>query len=208
MPLTSTLQDNFDVDRLATNWPGSFGAVSVTNGRAQITTDTGYTALQSDQVFTFNGSYVFAQMFMPAAGGATTEAFVELVIQSGTGGTDIIFGYNAVTNLLTMANRAGYFDGGAVTLAYNSTTHRWLRMSLTGGNILWDTSPDGITWTNRRTGAASAWATSGTTLYVMIQSHRNDGTNDFAEVDNFNNIPKAAAPRVINRAALVRASTR
>jgi hypothetical protein len=208
MALTETLRDNFDVDRLASLWSFSFGAVSVTNGRAQIPTDTGYAALQSDATYTFNNSYVFAQMFMPAAGGATTEAFAELTIQSGTGGTDIIFGYNAVTNLLTMANRAGYFDGGATTLAYNSTTHRWLKMSITGGNILWDTAPDGLTWTNRRTAAASAWATSGTTLYVMIQSHRNDGTNDFAEVENFNNIPKACFPKIVNTVAMIRASTR
>jgi hypothetical protein len=208
MALTETLQDNFDVDNLAYLWPGSFGSYSVTNGRARIATDTGYSAIQSASTYTFNNSYIFAQLFMPAAGGAATDAFAEMSVQSGTAGTDIIFNFNAVTGNLTMANRSGYFDGGATTLTYSSTTHRWLKISIVGGNILWDTSTDGITWTNRRSTAASAWATSGVTLNVMIQSHRDSGTNDFCEVDNFNNIPKAFPPKVINQAALIRASTR
>ena len=208
MALTETLQDNFDVDRLATLWPESYGGPTVTNGRVQVAVDTNYNGIQTDHTWTFNNSYIFFQAFMPAAGGATVEAFCEALIQSGTGGTDIQFGYNAVTGNLTMANRVGYNDGGAVNITYNATTHRWLRMRISGGNILWDTSTDGITWTNRRSTAASAWATSGTTLYVTIQGHRNNGTNDFFEIDNFNNIPKAELPRVINQAALIRASTR
>jgi hypothetical protein len=208
MPLIETLQDNFDVDRLATLWPSSYGGPAVVNGRVQIATDTNYNGIQSDATYTFNGSFLFVQAFMCAAGGATVEAFVEILIQSGTGGTDIQFGYNAVSGNLTMANRVGYNDGGAVNITYNSTTHRWLKISITGGNILWDTSTDGITWTNRRTTAASAWVTSGTNLYTTLQTHRNNGTNDFCEFDNFNNIPKAFPPKVTNRAALVRASTR
>jgi hypothetical protein len=208
MALFETLQDNFDVDHLATLWPESYGGPAVTNGRVRVTVDTNYNGIQTDHTWTFNNSYIFCQAFMPAAGGATIEAFFEILIQSGTGGTDIQFGYNAVSGNLSMANRVGYNDGTAVNITYDSTAHRWLRMRITGGNILWDTSPDGITWTNRKTAAASAWATSGTTLYATLQGHRNNGTNDFFEVDNFNNIPKADVPRVINRAALLRASTR
>lgn len=208
MPLIEVLQDNFDVDRIATNWVGSFGGVSATNGRGQIPVDTNYNAFQSDQIYTFNGSYVFCQLFMHAVGGATVEAFVEILIQSGTGGTDLMMGYNAVTGNLTMANRTGYFDAGQVVITYNATNHRWWRMRLTGGNVLWDTSLDGLSWTNQKTTAAPAWVTATTTTYVTIQAHRNNGTNDTVEIDNFNNIPKAEAPRVINRAALIRASTR
>lgn len=208
MALIETLQDNFDVDRLATLWPASFGGPTIVDGRVRITTDTNYNGIQSDATFTFNGSYAFVQAFMNAAGGATVEAFTEMLVQSGTGGTDIAFAYNAVTGNLTMANRVGYSDGGAVNITYNATTHRWLRIMITGGNILWDTSTDGISWTNRRTTAASAWTTSGTTLYVTIQTHRNNGTNDYCELDNFNNIPKALSPRVVDRAAMIRASTR
>lgn len=208
MALIESLQDNFDVDRTASLWPGSFGSYSCVNGRMRIQVDTGYNAIQSNQVYTVNGSFVFFQAFMPSLGGATVQAFMECLIQSGTAGTDLVFNYDAFTGNLTMANRAGYFDAASVTLAYSSTNHRWLRIQVTGGNALWDTSPDGITWTNRKTAAAPAWVTSGTTLYVTIQAHRNDGTVDFTEIDNFNNIPKAALPQVINRAALIRASTR
>lgn len=208
MALAETLQDNFDVDNLAANWPGSFGGPSIVNGRCQIQTNTSYNALQSAASYTLNNSYVFVQAFMPAAGGATVEAFAEMSVQSGTAGTDIVFNYNAVTGNLTMSNRVGYFDAGSTTLTYSATAHRWLRMSITGGNILWDTSLDGISWTNRRSVAASSWATSGTALVVMIQTHRSDGTNDYCEFDNFNYIPRMSAPVVVNQAALIRASTR
>lgn len=207
MPLIETIQDDFDTDQIATLWVGSFGTPTIVNGRARIITDTSYRALQSSAAYTFNNSYVFVQAFMPVAGGATTEAFAELSIQSGTAGTDIVFSYNAVTGNLTMSNRTAYFDPGSTTLTYNATNHRWLRLRIVGGNILWDTSLDGLTWTNRRSVAASAWATSGTTLAVMIQSHRSDGTNDFCEFDNFNFAPAFGVAEVIGQTALTRAST-
>jgi D-alanyl-D-alanine dipeptidase len=101
---------------------------------------------------------------------------------------------------------SGFFDPGAVSITYSSTTHRWWRIMLSGGNWVWDTSPDAITWTNQRTSTAPSWATSGTTLSVALASHRDAGTNDFSEFDNFNYIAKTPPPKVINQAALIRAS--
>src|SRR3546814_9814993 len=67
-------------------------------------------------------------MFPPAAGGAATEAWAQLLGTSSTSGTDAIFEVNAVTGLLTMAVRVGFVDGGAVSIAYDSTNHAWLRI--------------------------------------------------------------------------------
>lgn len=45
--------------------------------------------------------------------------------------------------------------------AYNSTAHRWLRLrhETAGNRMLWQTSPDGITWTTQRT--VTSWSTLG-----------------------------------------------
>lgn len=37
----------------------------------------------------------------------------------------------------------------AFSVAYSATTHAWLRIRESGGTTFWDTSTDGITWTNR-----------------------------------------------------------
>src|SRR5690606_32997647 len=55
------------------------------------------------------------------------------------------------------------------------------------GQVLWDTSPDGITWTNRRTITTPAWVTTGIdTVALDMSAHRDVGTADYAEYDNFN----------------------
>src|SRR3546814_20770439 len=96
-------------------------------------------------------------MFPPAAGGAATEAWAQLLGTSSTSGTDAIFEVNAVTGLLTMAVRVGFVDGGAVSIAYDSTNHAWLRIREDSGTLFWDTSADGLVWTNRRSTASPAW---------------------------------------------------
>ena len=102
-----------------------------------------------------------------------------------TAGTDAGISYNAVTGNLTFASRSGFFDAGATTLTYDSTAHRWWRLRVTSGTMFWETSPDGDTWTTRRSATAPAWVTN-TDLSTSLASHRNDGTNNFAEYDNYN----------------------
>jgi hypothetical protein len=73
-------------------------------------------------------------------------------------------------------------------LTYSATDHAWVRIQRTGGNIIWSTSPDGTTWTTRRTLAQPAW-TAGTDLAVLLESYRDSGTNNFALFDNVNVAP-------------------
>ena len=48
---------------------------------------------------------------------------------------------------------ARYTIGGVgttlATLTYSATDHAWLRLREAAGTVFWDTSPDGVTWTNR-----------------------------------------------------------
>ncbi len=185
MALFHTLRDDFTTDQLATLWPDSFGTRSVTGGRLRVGCDTGFSAAQSDNIYELTGSQALVQVFPPAVGGATIEVIAEMFVVSGTGGTDAGFSVNLVTGVLSFLDRVGGSDASPTTVTYSSTTHRWWRLQLTGGNLVWSTSPDGDTWTTRRTSTAPAWS-SGTTLAVNLLCHRNNGTNDFGEFDNFN----------------------
>jgi hypothetical protein len=170
-------------------WPGSYGANTIVNGRARVPCDTDYNAIVSASKYTLENSLVYAQVFPNASGGATIESFTEMFVLSGTAGTDLGFAYNAITNDIGMFDRTGYFDPGSVSITYNASTMRYWRIVSHAGVIYWDTSPDGITWTERRNKpAAPAW-TSQTNLALSLQCHRNNGTNDFAEFDNVNVIP-------------------
>lgn len=185
MALFHTLRDDFATDQLATLWPDSFGGVSVTGGRCRVTCDTGFSAAQSDNVYELTGSKALVQVFPPAAGGGS-NVIAEMFIVSGTGGTDAGFSLSVDTGVLSFLDRVGFSDPSPVTVTYSSTDHRWWRIQRTGGNLVWSTSSDGDTWTTRRTSTAPAWS-AGTTLAVNLLCHRDSGTNDFGEFDNFNN---------------------
>jgi hypothetical protein len=172
-------------------WPSRYGTVSVVNGRARTSCDTGYNAFVSAAKYTLHNSLVYAQVFPAATNGATGEASTEMFVLSGTAGTDLGFYYNAVSGNLSMLDRTGYFDGGGVDIAYNATDHRYWRIVSDAGKIYWDTSGDGITWTERRNKTEPSWA-SEANLALSLQSHRGDGTTNFAEFDNVNVIPVSA----------------
>jgi len=196
--LAEELRDTFTdgvVDPV--KWPSNYntgagGLPTETGGRARVVCDTGFSAFTSDNTYTLADSHTWVQMFPPAAGGAASEAWAQLLITSSTSGTDVIFEVNAVTGLLTMAVRVGFFDAGEVQLAYDPVAHRWLRIGEAAGTLVWSTSADGLTWTSRRTTTSPAWV-SDTDLEIQLITHRDSGTPDFAEFDDFNVIPSTLA---------------
>jgi len=187
----AALADNFNDNTVDTaKWPDSFGTFSETGGRARVACDTGFSGYASAAIYTLEGSAASTQVFPPAAGGATVDAWAQLLVTSATPGTDAVMKVNAATGDLAMELRTGFFDPGAVLLPYDPAAHAWLRVREAGGDLLWDTSPDGVTWTTRRTAAAPTWV-SDTDLQVQLVAHRDSGTDDFAEFDNFNVAPFA-----------------
>lgn len=197
MPLTEELRDTFDDGTVDTvKWPSNYntgagGLPTETGGRARVACDTGFSAFTSDNTYTLADSHAWVETYPPTAGGAATEAWAQLLITSSTSGTDVIFEVNAVTGDLTMAVRTGFFDPGATTLTYDPVAHRWLRISEAGGTLVWSTSPDGLTWTVRRSTTSPAWV-SDTDLEIQLITHRDSGIADFAEFDNFNITPSTA----------------
>lgn len=203
--LISSLADDFNDNVVdAAKWPHSFGAYSEVGGRARVVCDTGFNAYSSAAAYTLAGSSVYLRGYPPAAGGATTEAWAQILIKSSTGGTDLGFELRALTGQLIMFSRTGFFDAGAVAIPYSATDHVWLRVREAGGTTFWETSPDFFTWTVRRSLASPAWVGDANIEFQLI-AHRSDGVNDFAEFDNVNTPPPLGRARAgIGAAALAR----
>lgn len=193
MPLTQELRDTFDDNTVdPVKWPNNYntaGSVPIeTGGRARVDCDTGFSGYASDTVYTLQSSSARCRMFPPAAGGAATEAWSQLLVTSSTAGSDAVIEVNAVTGNLKMANRTGFFDPGALDITYDPVAHAWVRIREGAGTLFFDTSADGITWTNRHSDTAPAWVAD-TDIEMQLVAHRDSGVADFAEFDDFNITP-------------------
>lgn len=193
MPSLSTLIDNFNDNVIGPNWGNSYGGVTETGGRARIPCGLGYAGYQTAYSWTLAGATIYVQLATVPSGVGATEAYCGLLVNSGTDGTRLGFIYSAITGLLRCTNEVGYYDPDAASLTYSGTDHKWLRLREDGTSVYWDTSPDGTTWTNRRTLATPAWVTTGIgTCALDMSAHRDAGAADYAEWDNFNTLSDGA----------------
>lgn len=89
---------------------------------------------------------------------------------------------------------------GSVT--YNATNHKWLRLRHSSGNVYWDTSADGVNWTNQAS-AAVAEVIPLTALRVQFVTGYS-GTESPTTVifDNVNLVPALANPAFSGTGAL------
>lgn len=201
MPSLSTLIDNFNDGTIGPDWGNSYGGVTESGGKAHVPCGTGFAGYQTAYSWTLAGaSFYVAVTTIPAASTAT-EAYTSVFVNApGIGDSEgplyghrIGFVINAVTGLLRCKNDSGYFDAGSVDITYNATDHRFLRLREDGTNVYWDTSPDGTTWTNRRTLATPAWVTSSVDNCALdLSAHRDAGTVDEAQYDLFNTLSDGA----------------
>jgi hypothetical protein len=186
MPDFHELRDDFNTGALDTagRWTQSYGDPDQTAGRARIPCNVGgFAGIRSAGVYTLTGSHIVLRAYPPDANGGVTTAAFSLLILTGTGGTDGGFIIDTAQNAIGLYLREGFADPSPVFLTYSPTGHTWLRFRETGGSLLWETSPDGLAWTVRRTASAPAW-TSDTNLSWLMESTRGDGGNNFAGADN------------------------
>lgn len=201
MPLTQALTDDFDdgaVDPV--KWPnnyntGSGGLPTETGGRARVPCDTGFAAYASDNTYTLQDSYAFVHAFPPPSTGMT-EAYCQLLVLSGTPGTQAIFQIDTASSLVLMTLHVGFVDEGGSSIPYDAAEHAWIRIRETAGTLYWDTSPDGRDWTNQHSDASPAWV-SDTDLELQLLAHcspvvTGSPTGEYAEFDDFNIRPTLA----------------
>ncbi|MGW5426868.1 hypothetical protein ACWET9_06525 [Streptomyces sp. NPDC004059] len=192
MPSLSSLVDNFNDGVIGPDWGNSYGGAYEGGGLAHVPCTTGFAGLQTAYSWTFAGASFFVKVASVPAASTATEAYCGVLVNSGTDGTRIGFTIKLGTTL-RMQNDVGYFDAAAVEIAYDPVAHAFLRLREDGTNVYWDTSPDGTTWTNRRTLASPAWiATAIDTCALDMSAHRDAGVSDEATYDLFNTLSNGA----------------
>jgi hypothetical protein len=217
MPSLSTLIDNFNAGSLGPEWGNSYGGTAVVGGRARVPCTSDYAGCQTGYAWTLIGASLFVQVpTAPAVGGATAEAYFAVTVQGSVAGTRVGFSMNAVTGLLRCVSETDYWDDNAVELTYSAVDHLFLRLREDGTSLYWDTSPDGTTWTNRRTLATPAWIVADAEACALdMSAHRDSGTADYVEFDLVNTLSNGAvwtatadlsAQTTLGAAALVAAS--
>ncbi|MET9150055.1 hypothetical protein ABZX82_02050 [Streptomyces griseoflavus] len=194
MPSLSTLVDSFNDGTLGPEWGNAYGGTTETAGRAVVPCTTGYAGCQTGYAWTLAGASFFVQVpTTPNPAGATAEAYAAVTVQGTVEGTRVGFIINKVTGMLRCVSETGYWDDAAVELTYDPVAHLFLRLAEDGTNLTWSTSPDGTTWTTRRTLATPAWIPADADLCALdMSAHRDGGPDDVAEFDYFNTLSNAA----------------
>ncbi|MFF1684601.1 hypothetical protein [Streptomyces sp. NPDC058254] len=196
MPLLTTLIDNFNDGVIGANWGNSYGGVTESGGKAHVPCTTGYAGYQTAYSWTLAGASFYVAVTTVPAASTATEAYASVFVNApdiATSGVRIGFVINVVTGQLKCSSETAYFDAAAVAITYSSTTHKFLRLREDGTNVYWDTSPDGTTWTNRRTLATPPWVTSSIdTVALDLSAHRDAGVIDETQYDLFNTLNDGA----------------
>lgn len=195
-PKVATLIDDFTTADTA-KWAGAVSSYGtnpvVTNGQLVTTvSNTGWEGLWTvgKSFYDLKSSSFVIELVQPPARTGANTTYMEIGLKSyysisGAGHTvDWLYQNSGTPTIYGRDNTNGTVTTTAVT--YNATTHRWLRIRESGGTVYWDTSPNGNTWTNRRSKAIS-WPLDSCWLYI-------DGSVSTASpvtaiVDNYNNPP-------------------
>lgn len=194
MPSLTALTDNFNDNTIGPEWGDSYGGVTETGGRARVPLVAGaYAGYQTGRAWTLAGATIYLKTPTLPAVSTGTDVGMHFMVTSATAGTALGFKINRVTGMLRMQANVDYYDPAAVEIAYSATDHLWLRLREDGTNVYWDTSPNGTTWTNRRTLATPAWVTSAVdTCALDLFCYRDAGATDYAEYDNVNTLSDGA----------------
>lgn len=179
-----------------TPFTGCYGTVTVASNALTVLCGTSYgNGANTAQNYTWNGTGFYFQVTPAPKGGAATamETFCAIVDGSSTDQSIRIawnFNLAPATPTLTAIHYNTdntYTDPeGAVQLNYNATDHAWIGWYYDTSNQYWVTSPDGNTWTTRRTASRQTWLTTQTDIGYVFTTNRVSGSNTNATSDNYN----------------------
>lgn len=191
MAKTETLTDNFATqDTGKWSW---WAAASVSSGQLALACNNSYTGtIYSNTSYDLTASSIVVQLVQATNAGNGGTQLVFNVSTSQAANTSNSIGFYLNNGTLYYMNAGGSFASVGTT-TYSSTTHKWLRVRESGGTVYWDTSADGVSWTNRASSASPAITV--TTVYVnfVVGYFGTEPSPGSALFDNFN-LPPAASP--------------
>ena len=170
--------DNFKIIDAANAWEPMAGEARATGGQASLPPGS---SLDTSAAYDLTSSSGYIEVPNPATTDATETWFSLNRTQGSHGDLGLYF----------RIHRGNIYFGEAdwgtldeTPLTYDSTNHRWLKFSESGGTITWSTSPDGTTWTSRRTKTAGFSVL--TAFYVGLANKVNQTifTDDFNRADS------------------------
>lgn len=168
-----------------------FGAAAaVTGGRLVLTPNSSYTGYATTNGLStglINSAAFVEVVQVTSVGNGTTQTI--LAVESGSLGARWVYSNGSLS---AQYNTGSGYSTTVVTLSYVNATHRWWRLSVSGGEVLFDTSTDGSTWTNRATAPVAIDTTTAYT-YMMAGYFGTEPSPGTAIFDNFNvtTIPQA-----------------
>lgn len=197
MPAISEILEDFSAPtRNASLWNLAVGSGSAlqSDGRLTISpasnqTPATYDGYSSVNTYDLTGSSIRVEYVQGLATSNGCEAALTLEAGSSSNVMSIVSIYNGyVLRLRT----GGTYDDTYLN-PRNDPLYRWWRLREQGGTLYWDTSADGITWTNRRS-AASTFALTSLRVKLSAGTWQNIATPGQAIFDNVNisNTPTSA----------------
>jgi len=197
-PKIATLTEGFDSQDTA-KWEWDRGNLNqvATGSQLQLPVASGAGAVATIDTYTkslydLTASAIFVKFVQPPnVGNGTTEAYFYL--ESKSDGSDYIAWICSGGTMYCRQMVAS--TPSDTTAAYNATTHAWLRIQESGGNLLWDTSPDGINWTNQRTVAIAVGQITGLAVQFYSSYFGTETTPGTAIFDSVNIAPAAGPPK-------------
>lgn len=187
-PLLETLTEDFSAASVDTaKWPNLYGPPTQSNGRGVMAVTSAYRGFATGYGYDGRDSLAKLEVVTPPnAGNGSTQAYLS-VRKANNDRAQIILDGAATL-------RFQKFSGGVedtTSLAFDAVAHRWWRVREAAGTVYWDTSPDGTTWTNRR--SLASWIDfNGVGAEIGAGFYGTEPAPGTFEIDNFNLNPPPA----------------
>lgn len=185
------LTDTFDTLDTATKW-NTFGTPSVSGGILNLPCVSNvYSGVGTKTFYDLTESSLYVKVMPPATPGTTRETAVSCSNSGNTYNIGMYVVETAPTLLMRLKQASVNSDA---TLPYDPVAHAWFRLRIEGSTGYWDTSPDGITWVNRRSAAVTPAQFMAITPELSVGQYTDLGTYPVGYMDNLN-IPPSVGSR-------------
>lgn len=204
----STLTEDFDAGtRDTVKWSAYGQTNSATvinaNARLQFTTSTtagGSGSLTGIRSYALTSSALYWQVADGGTAIATKEAYFQALNSAESDGVLWLFFVSGPTTFARPYKKvASSYTALGTSLTFSAVTHKYLRLSESGGTTSWDYSADGVSWTSHFSVANPVPVTALKVKFIVNNTGAEVSTTTVA-IDNINTISITARARVISQA--------
>ncbi|NUR01374.1 MAG: hypothetical protein HOY79_34065 [Streptomyces sp.] len=195
-PKLSMLQDFFAAGTLnPVTWNNSSGSPDVTLDttldRVKVACTAAYPAFGGNGPWDATGSALYARITPPPVGNGTTQFIMRIVVDANNRASLYVDGGGVLTATVVNAG----VSTTTVIGPYNPYSHAWWRLREASGNIVFDTAPDGCTWTTQAT-IAHTFATTAVQVIWICGYYGTEAAGMAGYVDHVNT--RDSSPDQIN----------